>query len=306
MTAFIQLLKTVDDISLSEVYLQVRSLPAGQSTYNKFLYVEELLPILHTYDYFMMLSAEMNAVGFPWKTWFARQQARNSVITGTVRQNKRETFTGSRDTQYQLTTPFCGWVWKRSWDEAAEFSLRESFLSDIVPQYFAVLDCQFAEWFFKYALQDGLLYEAYQVDGEQEVVKVPYASSYGIDNFWCGAASQWLQATRTDFRMGQARAETHASMLNGDQTNRPKYKTACSMATTVMDRIAESIEDPEGIYRPEHQATSADFKNIDFLRRWWDYSYFFRESWSHPIEKLNTWHEELLNFGNCCTFHQYC
>ena len=73
------------------------------------------------------------------------------------------------------------------WERNSPLSLLME--SNFVEQGFAMLDAQFAEWYFEQIFTERHLMYTDHIDMEQR----PRESDFGPDLLWCGAAAEWLK-----------------------------------------------------------------------------------------------------------------
>ena len=151
--------------------------------YNKFYFLRSVLPMLAKYKWFMLTDGDMHFAGYAWGDFLKR--ASTAVIAGTIHQSVDEELSKNNGVpKRQWFKIFEGSWWSENLPEVLAVRL------PFVEQSFAMMDAQFAEWYFKQILTDVHMFYL------DKSTLIPRQSDFGPDVLWCGAAAEWLRTKR--------------------------------------------------------------------------------------------------------------
>ena len=141
-------------------------------TFNKYTFMKPLLGQMEDYDYILLKDADQRIAGLPWNAFMEKKG--ESVVSGPLRQVVGESLVkGHLHPPRQYFQLHDAKSWKPA-ENATNFESVEPLAAGYIEQYFALLEGDFAAWFFKVALTDEFLNQ--HID-------------WGPNNMWCGAAA---------------------------------------------------------------------------------------------------------------------
>ena len=150
----------------------------NSDVFNKFDFVSDFLTKMSTYDYVLFADSDQRVAGMPWNTFM--DQKSDSVVSGVLREAIEESLLRSN------LLPKRQWfrfhdaeAWKESWQPKWANRLAETAQpaeTPFVESYFALIEGDFAEWFFQRAMTPFF-------QGQP--------SDWGPDMMWCAAAKEY-------------------------------------------------------------------------------------------------------------------